>query len=90
MHRKIGGTNPAVPHMVARRLNLRGMAMKTAARGDRTPAAPETAPDAPDERPDLAAWRQRHELRRSNAAQPIPSARQYRRTGKHRNRQRDW
>lgn len=35
------------------------------------------------ERPDLASWRQRHELRRSNAAQPIPSARTYQRREKH-------
>ncbi|NNH72088.1 hypothetical protein HLB23_19875 [Nocardia uniformis] len=63
------------------------MAVKTAAR-DRSVAAPESSA-APDERPDLAAWRQRHELRRSNAAQPIPSARRYRRTGKHRKRERD-
>ncbi|MFC9897857.1 hypothetical protein ACFVMC_29560 [Nocardia sp. NPDC127579] len=39
------------------------------------------------ERPDLTAWRQRHELRRSNAAQPIASKRQYRRTRKHRHRE---
>ncbi|MEU6562522.1 hypothetical protein [Nocardia nova] len=34
------------------------------------------------ERPGLAAWRARHELRRSNAARPIPSATRYRRTSK--------
>ncbi|MBP2193660.1 hypothetical protein [Nocardia goodfellowii] len=38
------------------------------------------------ERPDLTAWKMRHEVRRSNAAQPIPSNRQYRRTRKHRHR----
>ncbi|MFI6869660.1 hypothetical protein [Nocardia sp. NPDC050406] len=63
--------------------------MNTAARGGRAPAAPQQASSTPDERPDLTAWRQRHELRRSNAAQPIPSARRYRRTGKHRNRAQD-
>lgn len=38
--------------------------------------------------PDLAAWRRRHELRRSNAAQPIPNAREKgrRRDEKHKNR----
>ncbi|MBF6213171.1 hypothetical protein IU469_31535 [Nocardia puris] len=41
------------------------------------------------ERPDLAAWRRRHEIRRSNAAQPIPDKRRYRRTVKHRNRSHD-
>ncbi|QLY33688.1 hypothetical protein [Nocardia huaxiensis] len=60
--------------------------MKTAARGERAAAA---ANAAAGERPDLAAWRQRHELRRSNAAQPIPSARKYRRTTKHRKREQD-
>ncbi|WP_280276104.1 hypothetical protein [Nocardia wallacei] len=39
------------------------------------------------ERADLAAWRRRHELRRSNAAQPVPSKRRYRRTSKHRHRE---
>ncbi|WP_187683934.1 hypothetical protein [Nocardia wallacei] len=38
------------------------------------------------ERADLAAWRRRHELRRSNAAQPVPSKRRYERTPKHRHR----
>ncbi|MEV6280980.1 hypothetical protein [Nocardia sp. NPDC051832] len=41
------------------------------------------------ERPDLTAWKLRHEVRRSNAAQPIPSNRQYRRTRKHRDRRDD-
>ncbi|MFC3434264.1 hypothetical protein ACFOS0_08680 [Nocardia seriolae] len=41
------------------------------------------------ERPDLTAWRQRHEIRRSNAAQPLPKARRYKRTTKHRNRSQD-
>ncbi|WP_024803834.1 hypothetical protein [Nocardia sp. BMG51109] len=40
------------------------------------------------ERADLAAWRRRHELRRSNAAQPVPSKRRYRRTPKHRHDER--
>ncbi|MFI1918423.1 hypothetical protein [Nocardia sp. NPDC020380] len=47
------------------------------------------AANDPAERPDLAAWRQRHELRRSNAARPIPSARTYRRSTKHRKRESD-
>ncbi|MEV0252604.1 hypothetical protein AB0H76_38870 [Nocardia sp. NPDC050712] len=46
-----------------------------------------TTPNA--ERPDLLAWRIRHEIRRSNAAQPITSKRQYRRTRKHRNSDND-
>ncbi len=41
------------------------------------------------ERPDLVAWRRRNALRRSNAAQPIPSARRYRRKVKHKGRERD-
>ena len=40
----------------------------------------------PAERADLTAWRARHELRRSNAAQPIANKRAYRRTSKHRKR----
>ncbi|MBF6330088.1 hypothetical protein [Nocardia transvalensis] len=40
----------------------------------------------PAERADLAAWRRRHALRRSGAAQPVPSKRVYRRGTKHRNR----
>ncbi|MEV6773101.1 hypothetical protein AB0N05_31155 [Nocardia sp. NPDC051030] len=59
--------------------------MKADQQLDRSPAATQ----APAERPDLAAWRQRHELRRSNAAQPIPNARRYRRTTKHRGRNQD-
>lgn len=39
-------------------------------------------PDEP-ERPDLTGWRRRQELRRSNAAQPIASAKSYRRKPKH-------
>ncbi|MGW0056602.1 hypothetical protein [Nocardia nova] len=39
------------------------------------------------ERPDLTAWRRRHELRRSAAAQPVANKRTYRRTVKHRDRQ---
>ncbi|MGK8524637.1 hypothetical protein ACRS6B_25195 [Nocardia asteroides] len=42
------------------------------------------ASPAPSERADLAAWRRRNALRRSNAARPIPSKRQYRRKRKHR------
>ncbi|RDI49756.1 hypothetical protein [Nocardia mexicana] len=38
------------------------------------------------ERADLTAWRRRHELRRSNGAQPIPSKPAYRRVVKHRQR----
>lgn len=38
------------------------------------------------ERPDLAAWRRRNALRRSSAAQPVPSKRQYRRKVKHKGR----
>ncbi|MFE6864319.1 hypothetical protein [Nocardia sp. NPDC057668] len=45
------------------------------------------APETPAERPDLTAWRQRHAIRRSNAAQPIPSGRAYKRTAKHRKRE---
>ncbi|MEV5839285.1 hypothetical protein [Nocardia sp. NPDC052112] len=41
------------------------------------------------ERADLVAWRRRNALRRSNAAQPIPSARRYRRKAKHKGRERD-
>ncbi|MBL1077880.1 hypothetical protein JK358_26090 [Nocardia sp. 2] len=63
--------------------------MKTAARGDRVPAAAADAAATTAERPGLTAWRQRHELRRSNAAQPIPSARGYRRATKHRKRDQD-
>ncbi|WP_194852962.1 hypothetical protein [Nocardia sp. SYP-A9097] len=58
--------------------------MKAAPHADRAPAATQ----APAERPDLIAWRQRHAIRQSNAAQPIPSARTYKRATKHRNR--DW
>ncbi|MBF6221311.1 hypothetical protein IU479_24730 [Nocardia abscessus] len=48
----------------------------------RDPVVPETPPAARD-RADLAAWRRRDALRRSNAARPIPSKRQYRRRSKH-------
>ncbi|WP_433714789.1 hypothetical protein ACQP2U_12390 [Nocardia sp. CA-084685] len=41
------------------------------------------------ERADLVAWRRRDALRRSSAAQPIPSARRYRRKVKHKGRERD-
>ncbi|MQY25439.1 hypothetical protein [Nocardia aurantia] len=43
----------------------------------------------PPERADLAAWRRRHALRRSSAAQPVPSGRRYRRITKHRKREQD-
>ncbi|NKY32298.1 hypothetical protein HGA13_04320 [Nocardia speluncae] len=39
-------------------------------------------PERP-ERPDLTGWRRRQQLRRSNAAQPIASAKSYRRKPKH-------
>ncbi|MGI5217978.1 hypothetical protein [Nocardia sp. CA-290969] len=35
------------------------------------------------ERPDLTGWRRRQQLRRSSAAQPIPSGKSYRRKPKH-------
>ena len=41
------------------------------------------------ERPDLSAWRRRDAVRRSNAAQPIPSKRRYRRGAKHKDRAQD-
>ncbi|MEU2177440.1 MULTISPECIES: hypothetical protein [Nocardia] len=44
---------------------------------------PQTPPVAA-ERADLAAWRRRDALRRSNAARPVRSKRQYRRKDKHR------
>jgi hypothetical protein len=44
---------------------------------------------AEPERPDLLAWRRRDALRRSSAAQPIPSKRRYRRKAKHQGRERD-
>ncbi|MBF6174236.1 hypothetical protein [Nocardia blacklockiae] len=46
----------------------------------------ETRNEPRAERADLTAWRRRHELRRSNAAQPVPSKRRYERTPKHRHR----
>ncbi|MFQ6331313.1 hypothetical protein ACLMAL_34980 [Nocardia sp. CWNU-33] len=46
-------------------------------------------PEQSGERPDLVAWRRRNALRRSSAAQPVPSKRQYRRTRKHKNRSQD-
>lgn len=42
----------------------------------------ESGGEAP-ERPDLTAWRTRHALRSSNAAQPLPNKRRYRRERKH-------
>jgi hypothetical protein len=35
------------------------------------------------ERPDLTGWRRRQELRKSSAAQPIPSGTEYKRKPKH-------
>jgi hypothetical protein len=46
-------------------------------------------PEQGGERPDLVAWRRRNALRRSSAAQPIPSGRQYRRNRKHKNQAQD-
>ncbi|MFQ6393958.1 hypothetical protein ACLMAJ_10915 [Nocardia sp. KC 131] len=46
-------------------------------------------PEQAGERPDLVAWRRRDALRRSSAAQPVPSNRQYRRTRKHKNQSQD-
>ncbi|MEU0506558.1 hypothetical protein ACWEO2_37615 [Nocardia sp. NPDC004278] len=43
-------------------------------------------PSGEQERPDLVAWRRRNALRRSSAAQPIPSKRRYRRNEKHKGR----
>lgn len=40
------------------------------------------APDRP-ERAELTGWRRRQQLRRSNAAQPIPSGKTYRRKSKY-------
>ncbi|MFI5718825.1 hypothetical protein [Nocardia sp. NPDC051750] len=40
-----------------------------------------STPDKP-ERPDLTGWRRRQQLRRSSAAQPIPSGKTYRRKPK--------
>lgn len=39
------------------------------------------------ERPDLTAWRRRQELRKSSAAQPIPSGKQYKRKPKNQQEQ---
>ncbi|WP_306358795.1 MULTISPECIES: hypothetical protein [unclassified Nocardia] len=64
--------------------------MGTAAQRGHDPAAPERAEVTAPERPDLTAWRQRHALRRSNAARPIPSGRRYRRVTKHRGREQQW
>ncbi|MBB5917881.1 hypothetical protein BJY24_006793 [Nocardia transvalensis] len=49
-------------------------------------AARDQAVSGAAERPDLAAWRRRHELRRSNGAQPIRNKKVYSRTVKHRQR----
>lgn len=50
---------------------------------DAAEAAMKAAANRQPERPDLSAWRRRHELRRSNAARPIPSGKQYERKPKH-------
>lgn len=42
-----------------------------------------TTPDRHAERPDLTAWRRRHELRKSSAARPVPSGKDYQRKPKH-------
>lgn len=49
----------------------------------------DVAREQPAERADLAAWRKRHALRSSSAAQPIRSKRTYRRSTKHRKREQD-
>ncbi|MEU2033976.1 hypothetical protein [Nocardia amamiensis] len=52
---------------------------------NRVPQVPADPPSATvAERADLIAWRRRNALRRSNAAQPVPSKRRYRRGHKHR------
>jgi hypothetical protein len=55
----------------------------------RAHASADSATARPAERADLTAWRNRHELRRSSAAQPIASKREYRRGVKHRKRDDD-
>ncbi|GAA5075305.1 hypothetical protein [Nocardia iowensis] len=47
-------------------------------------AAASDLPAEARERADLVAWRRRDALRRSNAAQPLPNKRRYRRGSKHR------
>ncbi|WP_196814489.1 hypothetical protein [Nocardia sp. BMG111209] len=54
-----------------------------------TPRRQQPGDAQPPERADLAAWRRRHALRRSSAAQPVPSGRRYRRAAKHRKGERD-
>ncbi|WP_405180473.1 hypothetical protein OG225_04140 [Nocardia sp. NBC_01377] len=54
-----------------------------------TRAVPEPGAAQRDERPDLAAWRRRHALRQSSAAQPVRNERKYRRGAKHRKRSMD-
>ncbi|MET7773551.1 hypothetical protein [Nocardia sp. NPDC005366] len=55
----------------------------------RTVLDPGTVANPVDERPDLAAWRRRHALRRSSAAQPVRNMRKYRRGVKHSKRSLD-
>lgn len=62
---------------------------KTAPRAQSSAEAADSATAQPAERADLAAWRKRHALRRSSAAQPIASKRAYRRGVKHRKRDDD-
>ena len=54
-----------------------------------TGAVPERGADQREERPDLAAWRRRHALGQSSAAQPVRNERKYRRGAKHRDRSLD-
>lgn len=44
-------------------------------------------PGVTPDRPDLAGWRRRNEQRRSNAARPIPSGKEYQRKPKHQREQ---
>ncbi|MBF6127327.1 hypothetical protein [Nocardia brasiliensis] len=53
-------------------------------RNEKSGAAAEPASAPSRERADLVAWRRRDALRRSNAAQPLPNKRRYRRVTKHR------
>ncbi|MFG1797307.1 hypothetical protein [Nocardia sp. NPDC049149] len=50
----------------------------------RAASVPDLAGEQAGERADLVAWRRRDALRRSNAAQPLPNKRRYRRGSKHR------
>ncbi|WP_327114659.1 hypothetical protein OHB12_35165 [Nocardia sp. NBC_01730] len=51
---------------------------------NRVPQAADVPSATVGERADLTGWRRRDALRRSNAARPVPSKRQYRRGRKHR------